>query len=454
MSIDPLFVFPAQVAGLVWDSTLRNVVLGAGILGIVGGVLGSFATLRQQSLLGDTLAHAALPGVCIAFMITGTRESLPLMVGAGLSGLVGTLLFLLITHRSRIKEDAALGIVLSVGFGLGILLLTRIQHSGASGQSGLDRFLFGQAASLVTSDVVTMAVLGVIAMAAVILWFKEFKLISFDPDFAMSIGLPTPLLTVMLTALTIVAVVIGLQAVGVILIVAILIAPAVAARQWTDRLSTMVVLAGAFGAVAGISGALLSSQLARLPTGPTVVLAATLITGISLLFAPRRGVVWDKLARRQRQAGMRRAAALRELASLSAGQPGVALTPAMLAPGTGARSGVTRGDLTRLARQGLLEAVPGRAAAWRMTGAGEAAATRAARQERLWKRFMARQMEIGVENVHLDASEIERVLPPEVLLQIEAELQAEDALPDRTAPAGRAPLDHGLAGLSGAERVS
>jgi len=284
---------------LFFDYTLRNIALGSAILGLVGGVLGSFAVLRRQSLLGDALSHAALPGICLAYMLTGTRTSLVLLIGAGITGWLGTLLILMIVRETRIAEDAALGIVLSVFFGIGIMLLTFIQQSNDANQAGLDKYLFGQAATLVQDQVVTMAVLGSIALGFVFALFKEFKLLSFDPDFAGTLGFPTRRLNILLTSLTVVAVMIGLQTVGVVLMAAMLIAPAAAARQWTNRLSRMLVLAALFGMLAGVSGALISVSQARLPTGPMVILSASMIVIFSLLFAPARGIVWDTLRRRR-----------------------------------------------------------------------------------------------------------------------------------------------------------
>ncbi len=278
--------------------TLRTVLLGAAILGAVGGVLGSFATLRRQSLVGDALAHAALPGVCLAFLATGLREPLPILSGAILSGLAGALALLVIVRGSRIKEDAALGIVLSVSFGFGTLLLTRIQHQGNAAQSGLDRFLFGQAATLLERDVVTMAVLAAVVLTAVWAFFKELKLLAFDPGFAAAAGFPVTALSVGLTVLLVAAVAIGLQAVGVILMVALLIAPAVAARQWTHSLGAMTLLAAAIGATSGVVGTLLSAGATDVPTGPAIVLVATAFAVASVLFAPERGVIWRM--RRQR----------------------------------------------------------------------------------------------------------------------------------------------------------
>jgi manganese/zinc/iron transport system permease protein len=293
--------FVSLMRDLLFDYTLRNIALGAAILGVVGGILGTFALLRKQALLGDALAHAALPGICLAYMLTGLKTPLVLLLGAGLAGWIGTLLILQIVRETRISEDAALGIVLTVFFGIGIMLLTYIQHSGSASQSGLDKFLFGQAATLVQDQVVTMATLGGVALLLVGLLFKELKLITFDPAFAATLGLPVQGLSVLLTSLIVVAVLIGLQTVGVVLMAAMLIAPAAAARQWTDRLSGMLALSALFGALSGVSGALLSISDAQLPTGPMVILSATAIVIVSLLFGSARGLFWEARRNRRRR---------------------------------------------------------------------------------------------------------------------------------------------------------
>ncbi len=291
-------MIPSILHDLIFDYTLRNVALGSAILGIVGGVLGSFALLRRQGLVGDALAHAALPGICLAFMLTGARTPIVLMLGAAISGWIGTLLILRIVRDTRLSEDTALGVILTVFFGLGIVLLTQIQHSDNANQAGLDHYLFGQAATLVSEDVRTMAVVGGIALAIVGLLFKEMKLLAFDPEFAASIGFPTDRLSILLTSSIVLAVVIGLQTVGVVLMAAMLVGPAAAARQWTNRLGVMVVLAGVFGAAAGVTGAMISVSARQIPTGPMIVLCVTALVIISLLFAPERGIVWDSLRRR------------------------------------------------------------------------------------------------------------------------------------------------------------
>ena len=272
--------------------TLIVVSLGSALIGLISGALGTYAVLRRQSLLGDAISHAALPGIAIAFLLTGTKTPLILVLGAAIAGWVGTLLILSIVKLTRIKYDSALSLVLSTFFGFGLVLHTLIQRSGNANQAGLDTFLFGQAASLLERDVLTMGILGGIALLIVSLFWKELKLLVFDEGFATSIGLPVRALDILLTSLLTVAIVLGLQAVGAVLMSAMLVAPAVAARQWTDRLGHMVFLAALFGAIAGVSGAIISSSASRLPTGPTIVLCATVFVGFSFALAPNRGLVW------------------------------------------------------------------------------------------------------------------------------------------------------------------
>lgn len=290
---------------LFFDYTLRNVALGSALLGIVSGVLGCFAVLRRQGLLGDALAHAALPGICIAYLLTGSKATIVLLLGAAIAGWIATFFLLRIVRETIISEDSALGIVLSVFFGFGIMLLTFISKSGDASQAGLDKYLFGQAATLVQENVITMAILGAFALGIVALLYKEFKLLTFDVEFAASLGFNTNALSLLLTSLIVIAVVIGLQTVGVVLMAAMLIGPAVAARQWTNRLGVMIVVAALIGALSGVSGALISISEARLPTGPMVILSLTTFVLLSLLFAPARGLVWDWIRTRRHRAELR-----------------------------------------------------------------------------------------------------------------------------------------------------
>lgn len=278
---------------LVTDYTLRTVTLGAALLGLTSGTLGAFAVLRRQALLGDAVAHATLPGIALAFLLTLSKAPLILLLGAAVSGWLGTLLVLAVVRNTRIREDAALGLILSVFFGLGLVLLTRIQKMPLASQAGLDSFLFGQAATLMVGDVQAMALLAAPVLLLLVLLWKEWKLISFDPEYGATLGYRVRLLDTVMTSMIVVAIVIGLQTVGVVLMSAMIVAPAAAARQWTDRLSVMVGLSAFFGALAGVCGAILSSSTSQLPTGPSIVVIISLIVAFSLAFAPNRGLVWD-----------------------------------------------------------------------------------------------------------------------------------------------------------------
>ena len=290
---------------LFGDYTFRTVALGSSLLGIISGVLGSFAVLRKQSLLGDGVSHAALPGVVMAFLLTGSKNTEVLLLGALLTGLAATFLITRIVRHSRIRFDSALALVMSVFFGLGLVLLTYLQKVPNANQAGLHRFIYGQASTLLRRDVVLMAVCGVVLLLLVLLFWKEFKLFSFDPEFAETIGFGTGKLNLLLSFLIVLAIIIGLETVGVVLMSAMLIAPAVAARQWSNRLWLMVVLAAVFGAVSGVAGTLISSSASGVPTGPVIVVCITAITVFSLLFAPGRGILHRIYLRRKNRAALK-----------------------------------------------------------------------------------------------------------------------------------------------------
>lgn len=354
---------------LFFDYTLRTVALGAAVLGLVSGALGSFAMLRRQSLLGDAMSHAALPGVVLAFMLTGQKNPVVLTLGAGAAGIAGVLLMIGITRYTRIKEDSALGIILSVFFGFGLLLLTWLQRNPDARQAGLTTFLFGQAATLLARDVVVMALFGGSALALLALFWKEFKLLSFDRDFGASLGFPMQKLEILLTMLLVVAIAIGLQAVGVVLMSAMVVAPAAAARQWTDRLGRMVALAALYGALAGVAGTLVSSLGSGLSTGPVIVLCAGIIVALSLLLAPNRGLLWNWIARRRRRRRLQTDQVLANLYRLATQHHDPTHAHAARVIGvTGARPQAVDASLSALAASGLArETAPGR---WALTPAG------------------------------------------------------------------------------------
>lgn len=280
---------------LLHDYTLRTITLGTAVLGAICGMLGSFAVLRKESLLGDAISHAALPGIALAFIITGAKDSGTLLLGALVSGLVGTYWIRGITSKTHLKSDTALGIILSTFFGFGMLLLTFIQKQPNANQAGLDKYLFGQAATLVESDVRLMVIVTAVSLVVLMLFWKEFKVLLFDPDYTNTIGFNTKFIDVLVTFFIVLAIVLGLQTVGVVLMSAILLAPAAAARQWTNSLSTMVLLAGVVGALSGIFGTAISASQDNLSTGPVIVLVASVFVLFSLIFSPTRGLLFREI---------------------------------------------------------------------------------------------------------------------------------------------------------------
>ena len=247
--------------------------------------------LRKQSLLGDTLSHAALPGIALAFLITKSKSMLFLLIGASLAGLVAALCLIAIREQHKLKEDAAQGIVLSVFFGFGMLLLNVIQNSPIENKTGLTDFLFGNAASMLIEDIYLIFLVSFILLSIVMLCYKEFKALCFDAEFLQSLGFSVTKLSILINICLVLAIVIGLQSVGVVLMSALIVAPAAGARQWSGRLSTMALLAVIFGASSGFLGVFTSSLAPRLSTGPLIVLFLSFFVLTSLFFAPKRGLL-------------------------------------------------------------------------------------------------------------------------------------------------------------------
>lgn len=259
-----------------------------GIMGGIAGALGTYAVLRQQSLLGDAMSHAALPGIALAFMLTGTNSTTTLLVGGAVSSLIGAYLATHIPHITPLKKEAALGIILSTFFGCGLVLITYLQNSAAGHQSVINKFLFGNAATLLQQDLWMIFGLAVITVITISVCYKEFKAITFDKQFARMIGIKTTIVESILTTLLICTLILGLQMIGVILMSSMLIAPAAAARQWCISLKTMMLTATIIGATSSILGAIISSCFDKIPTGPAIVVIVCSIVFVSLIIAPSR----------------------------------------------------------------------------------------------------------------------------------------------------------------------
>ncbi len=418
-------------------SPLVTVLIGTSLLGCVAGAVGTFAVLRRRALVGDLVAHAALPGICLAFVVAGERQFSALLLGALVSGIFGVALVTFICRWSRTKEDAAIGIVLSTFFGAGVAMMPVIAKMETGDKAGLTTYLYGQAASMVRQDLLLIGIVAVIALALLALFYKEFKLLGFDPGFAQSQGWPTLWLDLAMMALVALVTVVGLPAVGVVLMAAMLITPAAAARLWTDRLNVMLVAAGVLGAAAGALGTVLSDNRWRqalpfdplrfgsnnkgLPTGPLIVLAGTAIFLGSLAFAPRRGLIAKVIAQLRLRARVAQDHLLRTLYELS--EPALPDRPELAAQAvidSHAWNSLEAWWLLRWAqRRGWVDHANGRL---RLTAIGAQEGARLTRRHRLWELFLIHGANIAADHVDRDADDIEHILPPEVVDRLEVEL--------------------------------
>lgn len=405
------------------DANVRFVLFGSLLIGATGGILGSFAVLRKRSLVGDALAHAALPGVALAFLLTGSKALPVLITGAVISGVFGMMCIQFVTQFTRVKADSAIGIVLSVFFGIGIVLLTHIQRTGGGNQAGLDKFLFGQAASLVRTDLIVMSFLACAIICFVLLFYKEFKALIFDSDFLSTSGYSASVIDGLLMGLIVLTVMVGLQAVGVVLVAAMLITPAVAARFWCNQLHTMVMLSMVFGGAAGIIGTFTSSLAPRIPTGPVMVLAATSFFLISAVFAPGRGMIARYYRHRNNTLREQRHHFLRAYVELfEKDNDKKSCTTNDLSLEIGWQLSMVERVGRRLKRKGLVE---WRDRNWFLTELGLEEGMFIVKSHRLWEYYLYYRSILDIDHVDRSADEVEHLLTPEIIMQIEKLLEKE-----------------------------
>jgi manganese/zinc/iron transport system permease protein len=265
------------------------VLAGVAAVGFAAGVVGSLGLLRKRPLVADAAAHATLAGAAVAFLLTGRRDLPTLLAGAFLSAVAGLATLVAVRRFTRTRDDAATALVIGVSFGAGITLVSGITARGLPGGAGLEQFLLGHTAALTARDAAVLACVSCVAVACIWAALKETTLVAFDAAFAAASGWPVTLIDGLVVGLVAVMVVVGLPAAGAVLVTALVLIPPVAARQWTDRVGVMILLAGFFGLVAAVGGVTVSTVAPRLATGPLVVLAAALIFTVSFFAAPRRG---------------------------------------------------------------------------------------------------------------------------------------------------------------------
>ncbi len=430
---------------LLKDYNTRLVIIGVMLLGLAGGIIGTFMLLRKRSLMGDAVSHATLPGIGIAFMIMVAHGGdgkflLGLLLGALVSGVIGMGLILLISRTSRLKEDAALGIVLSVFFGIGVAVLGVIQKMSKGSAAGLESFIYGKTASMLTQDAYLIAGTASIIVVLCLFFFKEFSILCFDQDYAGSQGWPIVRLDIVMMLLVVSVTVIGLQSVGLILIIAIMVIPAAAARFWTNSLSKMVVIAAAIGAASGLFGAVLSALFEKLPAGAIIVLVAAFIFAISLFFGTARGFCIRYFISCRLEKKVSRQNLLRSLyegvehiyknntenqSKLYPSQPGISLEY-LLSDRSWSRRKLL-GLLKKAIADGLV--YQGRESKCHLTIEGISEAKRIVRNHRLWETYLISYAEIAPGKVDRDADQIEHILGQAMVDKLEALLLCEQKQP-------------------------
>ncbi len=448
----PSFKTLTDVA-LLKNYNTRLVVLSTTILGIAAGLVGSFLLMRKRSLMGDALSHACLPGIGIAFMIMvamgGTGKSLAgLLTGATITGLTGVISIMFIRNTTKIKDDAAMGIVLSVFFGLGIAILGMVQAMPSASAAGLEYFIYGKTASMVMQDFILLSSITLIVIAFSVLLLKEFTALCFDEAFASSQGWPINLLDIIMLALVTAVTVVGLQAVGLILIIAFLITPASAARFWTDDLKQMLLLAAAIGGLSGWIGASISALFPNLPAGAVIVLVAAAIFVFSMIFGSTRGVLLRMMSHHRLKRKVGRQHLLRSIFEITehlANQAGKEISnePISFEALLKHRSW-NLSELHKLInfakKEDHIENFTGDRIRLSEAGFGEAART--TRNHRLWEMYLIKHADVAPSHVDRDADAVEHILGADMVRQLEVHLQQNEDLmaiprsPHETIPQG------------------
>ncbi|MEX2381280.1 MAG: iron chelate uptake ABC transporter family permease subunit [Opitutales bacterium] len=418
------------------DHNTRVVVISVMLLGVSSGIIGAFLLLRKRSLMGDVLSHATLPGIGIAFAVMTAMgfsgKSLPgLLLGAAISGVMGLLTMLAIRSTTRLGDDAAMGFVLSVFFGLGVAVLGMVQKLPGANAAGLESFIYGKTASMVFQDALLIGGAAVVISVMAVLFIKEFTLICFDDNYASSQGWPVTLLDIAMLSLVTAVTVIGLQAVGLILIIAFLIIPATAARFWTHRLETMLLLSALIGALSGWLGASFSGIFADLPAGAIIVVVAAFIFLISMFFGTARGIVprYRDHVRLKRRVG--RQHLLRAAFEILEEQPGPQKNIPIRRASLFAHRTWSKREFGRFVARARAEdhIEPSAPDTVLLSESGFGEAARITRNHRLWELYLIRYADVAPSHVDRDADMVEHILGAEIVRKLEAELGPEAGIP-------------------------
>lgn len=409
---DFVYFFTFQDPSILW------VVLGITLLGIGSAYVGTFSFLDKKALLGDAISHAVLPGICLGFILAGEKNPVYIVTGAFVSGGIATFLSTWLKRNTKLSEDAIIATILSVFFGIGIVMLTALQKSGNPEIAGLNTFIFGNAIGISEKDLMLYGGLALFIILVLTFFLKEFRLMVFDREYGDSIGFPMKLISFSFNVLMILAVVIGIQAIGVVLMAALLITPGSAARFWTDRLGTLLILAALFSVISGVMGTYVSFVLPQMPTGPWVVVFLSLIALISFLFSPKSGMLFRYFARKKYLRKTHREHLLKALyKALEEGRKSLPIEEIYeLYPYHRPQTQAGIIDLKQNRyinqNQGFIE----------LSDSGISEAMRIVRLHRLWELYLNESMNIAPDHVHDSAEQLEHLLTPELEALLEKRL--------------------------------
>src|SRR5690606_25859316 len=400
------------------DPNVVLVVVGISLLSVSAAMVGTFTFLDKKALIGDAISHAVLPGVCLAFMLAGSKNPYWIVVGAFATGALATYAISWVSQQTKLKEDTIIASVLSVFFGIGIVLMTKLQQTGNAALSGLDHFLFGNAISIIGEDILVYATLALATILAILIFYKEFQLLIFNRDFATVIGLPVKRLEFLFNSLMVLAVVTGIQAIGVVLMAAFLITPAAAAKFWTDRLGAMLFIAVVIALFSGISGAYISFVLPNMPTGPWVVVVLSLLAFLSFFFSHKKGLITRWYSKKNYQRKIHSDHILKALyhAQESGGQ---GLSIQEIKQRFPNQNRHTHYSIKALSNKGYITTKQDFIS---LTTTGVSEAKRIIRLHRLWELYLTEYVNIAPDHVHDIAGKIEHILTPEIEAKLEAKL--------------------------------
>lgn len=401
------------------DPNVRMVVLGTISIAVGASLVGTFTYLRKQALVGDAISHSIFPGVCFAFILSGTKDPVYLIIGAFISGWLSVFLIEWVSKRTKLKPDTAIAFILTFFFGVGTMLMSYIQNSGNGAQSGLNQYLFGKAAAIGNDDVWVFGSIGIALLVLITFFYKTFKLISFNPDFAQSLGVKVRLFEIILSSLTVLSIASGIQAVGVVLMAALLITPATIARQWTHNLKVMLVIAVLVAMASGVFGAYISYTAPAMPTGPWIVIVLSSFAIISVFLAPKRGIIARVMKQIRNRKQIRRENMLKAIYHCMEDDHSRRISAARILEKRSFGTNELERGLRELVGKSLLLK---RNNVFEFTENGEREAKRVVRLHRLWEMYLTERMNFSEDHIHGTAESIEHIITPELESALEKEL--------------------------------